>query len=147
MGHASEAEATRESQVQETETPKLKRKDYEKELRKLQTELCSLQDWVKQTGERIIVVFEGRDAAGKGGTITRDDGARQPAHLPARGASGTDRQGEIADVRAALPRAFPGGRRDRDLRPQLVQSRRRGIRHGILHQGTARAVPGGLSRI
>ena len=49
--------------------PKLKRKDYEKALRKLQTELCTLQDWVKQTGERIIVVFEGRDAAGKGGTI------------------------------------------------------------------------------
>ena len=49
--------------------PKLKRKEYEKELRKLQTELCSLQDWVKATGERIIVVFEGRDAAGKGGTI------------------------------------------------------------------------------
>jgi polyphosphate kinase len=48
---------------------RLKRKKYEKELRKLQTELCSLQDWVKATGERIIVVFEGRDAAGKGGTI------------------------------------------------------------------------------
>ena len=42
---------------------KLKRKEYEKELRKLQTELCSLQDWVKATGERIIVNFEGRDAA------------------------------------------------------------------------------------
>ena len=48
---------------------RLKRTKYEKELRKLQTELCSLQDWVKATGERIIVVFEGRDAAGKGGTI------------------------------------------------------------------------------
>ena len=48
---------------------KLKRKDYEKELRKLQVELCHLQDWVKATGERIIVVLEGRDAAGKGGTI------------------------------------------------------------------------------
>ena len=47
----------------------LKRKEYEKELRKLQTELCSLQDWVKTTGERIVVIFEGRDAAGKGGTI------------------------------------------------------------------------------
>jgi polyphosphate kinase 2 len=47
----------------------LKRKEYENELRKLQTELCSLQDWVKATGERIIIVFEGRDAAGKGGTI------------------------------------------------------------------------------
>ena len=51
------------------EQPKLKRKEYEKELRKLQTELCSLQDWVKATGERIIVIFEGRDAACKGGTI------------------------------------------------------------------------------
>jgi polyphosphate kinase 2 len=51
------------------EWPKLKRKEYEKELRKLQTELCSLQDWLKATGERIIVIFEGRDAAGKGGTI------------------------------------------------------------------------------
>jgi polyphosphate kinase len=53
----------------ETEQPKLKRKEYEKALRGLQAELCSLQEWVKQTGERIIVVFEGRDAAGKGGTI------------------------------------------------------------------------------
>jgi polyphosphate kinase 2 (PPK2 family) len=48
---------------------KLKRKEYEKVLRELQTELCLVQDWVKQTGQRIIVVFEGRDAAGKGGTI------------------------------------------------------------------------------
>ena len=48
---------------------KVKGKEYDKELRKLQTELCSLQDWVKATGERIIVIFEGRDAAGKGGTI------------------------------------------------------------------------------
>ena len=38
-------------------------------MRKLQTELCILQDWVKSTGQRIIVMFEGRDAAGKGGTI------------------------------------------------------------------------------
>ncbi len=51
------------------ETPKLSRKDYEKALRKLQTELAVLQDWVKRTGERVIVIFEGRDAAGKGGTI------------------------------------------------------------------------------
>jgi polyphosphate kinase len=48
---------------------KMKRKAYEKELRKLQVELCHLQDWVKDRGARIIVVFEGRDAAGKGGTI------------------------------------------------------------------------------
>jgi polyphosphate kinase 2 len=48
---------------------KLKRKEYEKELVRLQAELCKLQDWVKHKGLRIIVVFEGRDGAGKGGTI------------------------------------------------------------------------------
>ena len=47
----------------------LKRKQYEKELRRLQAELCRLQDWVKYKGLRVIVVFEGRDGAGKGGTI------------------------------------------------------------------------------
>ena len=47
----------------------LKKKKYEKELRRLQAELCKLQDWVKYKGIRAIVVFEGRDAAGKGGTI------------------------------------------------------------------------------
>ncbi len=49
--------------------PKMKRKKYEKELRTLQTELCQLQEWVKHKGVRAIVVFEGRDAAGKGGVI------------------------------------------------------------------------------
>lgn len=48
---------------------KLKRKVYEEELRKLQAELCKLQEWVKHQGLRVVVVFEGRDAAGKGGTI------------------------------------------------------------------------------
>jgi polyphosphate kinase 2 len=51
------------------ERPKLKDKEYLKELRKLQIELCYLQDWVKTTGARVIIVFEGRDAAGKGGII------------------------------------------------------------------------------
>ncbi len=49
--------------------PKMKRKQYEKELRKLQTELCRLQEWVKLKGLRVMVLFEGRDAAGQGGTI------------------------------------------------------------------------------
>jgi polyphosphate kinase 2 len=47
----------------------MKRKDYEKALRKLQVELCALQDWVKHKGLRVVVIFEERDAAGKGGTI------------------------------------------------------------------------------
>jgi polyphosphate kinase 2 len=49
--------------------PKLKRKEYEKQLQRLQAELCHLQEWVKATGQRIIIIFEGRDGAGKGGTI------------------------------------------------------------------------------
>jgi polyphosphate kinase len=48
---------------------KLKGKRYMKELRRLQGELCKLQDWIRYKGLRVIVVFEGRDAAGKGGTI------------------------------------------------------------------------------
>jgi polyphosphate kinase len=48
---------------------KMPRKAYEKDLRKLQVRLCHLQDWVKHSGARIIIVLEGRDAAGKGGTI------------------------------------------------------------------------------
>ena len=48
---------------------KMKWKEYSKELQKLQAELCHLQEWVKKEGLRVIIVFEGRDAAGKGGTI------------------------------------------------------------------------------
>src|SRR6187401_2652947 len=48
---------------------RMKRKAYEAELRKLQVKLCHLQEWVKKKGLRVIIAFEGRDAAGKGGTI------------------------------------------------------------------------------
>jgi len=47
----------------------MKRAKYEKELGKLQVQLCHLQRWVKETGLRVVVIFEGRDGAGKGGTI------------------------------------------------------------------------------
>src|SRR5438445_5076147 len=49
--------------------PKMKRKAYEKELGKLQVQLCHLQEWVKAEKLRVIILLEGRDAAGKGGTI------------------------------------------------------------------------------
>src|ERR1700760_2916362 len=49
--------------------PSLKNKQYIKELRKLQTELCKLQDWVRHSRLRAIIIFEGRDGAGKGGVI------------------------------------------------------------------------------
>src|SRR5277367_5003491 len=53
----------------EKKQDKLSNKEYTKELRRLQAELCKLQEWVKYKRLRIVVVFEGRDAAGKGGTI------------------------------------------------------------------------------
>jgi len=52
-------------------TPKMKRKEYEAELRRLHGELVAMQEWVKATGAKICIVFEGRDTAGKGGTIKR----------------------------------------------------------------------------
>src|SRR3954470_10008443 len=50
-------------------SPKMSGKEYDKEMQRLQVELCRLQEWVKYKGLRIIVLFEGRDGAGKGGTI------------------------------------------------------------------------------
>jgi polyphosphate kinase 2 len=51
--------------------PKLKTKEYEREMRRLHGELVAMQEWVRATGARICIVFEGRDTAGKGGTIKR----------------------------------------------------------------------------
>jgi polyphosphate kinase 2 len=53
------------------EKPRMSSKDYEKELAKLHIELVKLQEWIKFKGLKVVVVFEGRDAAGKGGTIKR----------------------------------------------------------------------------
>lgn len=57
--------------VQTPKPDKLKMQIYEEELRKLQIELVKLQEWIKHKGLRVIVIFEGRDAAGKGGVIKR----------------------------------------------------------------------------
>ncbi|WP_290702663.1 polyphosphate kinase 2 [Amphritea sp.] len=60
---------------------KLSRKAYEKEKKRLQIELLKMQNWIKDTGQKVIIVFEGRDAAGKGGAIQRFT-----EHLSPRGA-------------------------------------------------------------
>jgi polyphosphate kinase 2 len=60
---------------------RMRRRDYEAEKKKLQIELLKVQSWVKDTGQRIVILFEGRDAAGKGGTIKRFT-----EHLNPRGA-------------------------------------------------------------
>ena len=65
--------------IQRNRAPqKIDNKSYEKELMRLQIELVKLQEWVKATGHRIAIVFEGRDAAGKGGTIKRITEALNP---------------------------------------------------------------------
>jgi polyphosphate kinase len=50
---------------------KLRREVFERELERVQLELVKLQDWIKARERKVVVIFEGRDAAGKGGTITR----------------------------------------------------------------------------
>ena len=114
---------------------KMKRKVYEKELHKLQVELCRLQDWVKAEGARAIIVFEGRDAAGKGGTIKAITERVSPRVFPAmlsrcRRRATCEKELKMYMQRYMAP--FSGGRRSRDLRSQLVQPRRRRIRHGVL---------------
>jgi polyphosphate kinase 2 len=71
MSKKSSKKATKQHQKPETPKNKLSNKEYEKALYKLQVELCRMQEWVVHKGLRVIVVFEGRDAAGKGGTIKR----------------------------------------------------------------------------
>ena len=120
---------------------KLDRKTYEKQLRKLQEELCYLQDWVRKTGERVIIILEGRDAAGKGGTIKAITERVSPrvfrvVALPAP----SDREKSQMYIQRYVAH-FPAGRRNRDLRPQLVQPRWRRVRHGLLHARAAQAFP------
>ncbi len=63
---------------------KLKRKLYERELEQLQIELVKLQEWVKYKGLKVVVIFEGRDAAGKGGVIKRITEKLNPASVELR---------------------------------------------------------------
>ena len=64
-------DAQNDQSEQSDPKPKLKRKEYDEQLAKLHAELVKLQFWVKHTGGRIVVIFEGKDAAGKGGVIKR----------------------------------------------------------------------------
>src|SRR3974377_332396 len=67
----TEAVAERDHKTGDGSVPKMTRKEYERELRVLHGELVAMQEWVKRTGAKICIVFEGRDTAGKGGTIKR----------------------------------------------------------------------------
>ena len=84
------------------------RKEYDKEIAKLQVELVKLQEWVKYTGAKICVLFEGRDAAGKGGIIKRITETGQPARLPRRSPCRRRRPRKVTDVSSsAICRYLP----------------------------------------
>lgn len=103
-----------------TKIAPLDNKAYEKALRKLHVELVKLQRWVVHKGLKVCIVFEGRDGAGKGGTIKAITERVSPrifrvVALP----SPTEREKKPA-LLSALYQASPGGRRNRDFRSQLV---------------------------
>ena len=123
----------------------MKRKTYEKELHKLQVRLCHLQEWVREKGLRIIILFEGRDAAGKGGTIKAITERVSPrvfrvVALPAP----SDREKTQLYLQRYIER-FPAAGEvvifDRSW------YNRAGVEYvmGYLHQAAARTLPGSLS--
>src|SRR5262249_49840519 len=69
MGKKHDGESASAARSEGTTPRRMKRKEYERELRRLHGELVVLQEWVKRSGAKVCVVFEGRDTAGKGGTI------------------------------------------------------------------------------
>ena len=71
MAKKKKAQPVEKAITAEQEPKKLKKKAYEKDLAKLQIELVKVQEWIKHKGLKVIVIFEGRDAAGKGGVIKR----------------------------------------------------------------------------
>ena len=119
----------------------MKRKEYERQMRILHGELVAMQEWVKDAGAKVCVVFEGRDTAGKGGTIKRITERVSPrvfrvVALP----TPTEREKSQMYVQRYVQH-FPAAGRSRDLRPQLVQPGGRGAGDGLLQAGGDRAVP------
>ncbi|GAA0786218.1 hypothetical protein GCM10009077_40360 [Roseibium denhamense] len=116
------------------------RKVYFHELLRLQAELVKLQDWVQHTGEKVVVVFEGRDAAGKGGVIKRITQRLNPrvarvVALPAP----TEREKSQWYFQRYVPH-LPAAGGNGSLRPLLVQPLRRRAGHGVCDRRSGRAV-------
>lgn len=122
---------------QEDAPGELSRRRYFRELFRLQRELVKLQNWVVHTGHKVVILFEGRDAAGKGGVIKRITQRLNPRVCRAARA---ERPRADPVVFPAL-RLAPAGRwRDRPVRPQLVQPCRGRAGHGFLQRRTIRGI-------
>ena len=144
-GHDARPESSGHDPAQEPGTGKMSRKAYEKALARLQGDLVQLQLWVKATGAKVCIVFEGRDGAGKGGTIKAITERVSPRVFRVVALPAPTRAREEPDVCPALHAALPRGRRGRDLRPQLVQPRRRRARHGLLHATSRRSASSSMA--
>ena len=96
------------------------KKKYNKELFRLQLELIKLQEWVKAKGLKVVIVFEGRDAAGKGGVIKEDRAVLNPRVVGGCSAS-PHRETEDRVVLPEVCQPSPRCRRDSDVRQKLVQ--------------------------
>ena len=82
---------------------KMKRKEYEHELRRLHGELVAVQEWVKDSGAKICIVFEGRDTAGKGGTIKAITERVSPRVFRVVALPAPDCPRKVTDVHSAVP--------------------------------------------
>ena len=98
----------------------INKKSYEKELARLQVELIKLQEWIRFKKLKVVIIFEGRDAAGKGGAIKRITESSESARLPCGGAACANRTGKDSMVFPALCSSSAGRRRNGAPRPQLV---------------------------
>lgn len=87
---------------------RMKKKPYGKELLRLHGQLVEMQEWVKASGTRLVVIFEGRDAAGQGGAIKRVAEYLDPAGLSHRGSARTNGAAAYPVVLPALHRAPAG---------------------------------------
>ena len=129
-----------------SDVPRLKKRLYEPELKRLQAELVKVQEWVRAEGQRLVVIFEGRDAAGKGSTIKRLTQHLNPriariVALPKPTPTRGDRV--VLPALCGAPSCRWG---DGALRSLLVQPRRRREGHGLLHARRVPAVPASSAR-
>ena len=129
------------------QTEKLTRKQFDKELLRLQRELVIMQEYVRRDGPEDRRDLRGPRRRRQGRRDQADHRADQPAHVPGRRAAGADRAREDAVVLPALRRAPPGRRRDRAVRPLVVQPRRRRAGDGVLHRGRVRGVHALVPRV
>ncbi len=158
MGHKKEKPKEKSKKVQAREelplTPdtvfgdheeegagKFPRDMYEQEIVKLQVELVRLQEWIKYAGLRVVILFEGRDAAGKGGAIKRITESLNPrvCRVVALGVPTEKEKTQWYFQRYVSPPACC--RRNGTLRPQLVQQGRGGACDGVLYRSRILGFP------